>query len=53
MALAQWHGRRPQHRDHEADIREGGVWRFDMMRVLKGKQQRFPNLVGFLEIVPN
>ena len=38
---------------HEADIREGGVWRFDMVGVFEGRPQRFPNLVRFLEIVPN
>ena len=38
--------------NHEADIREGGVWRFDM-RAFEGQEQRFPNLMRFLEIVPN
>ena len=39
--------------DDFGDIREGGVWRFDMVGTFEGKPQRFPNLMGFLEIVPN
>ena len=53
-ALSQWYG--PDGlaiETHEADIREGGIWRFDMVGVFEGKQQRFPNLMRFLEIVPN
>ena len=38
---------------HEADIREGGIWRFDMVGTFEGKAQRFPNLIRFLKIVPN
>lgn len=34
-------------------IREGGVWRFDMVGVFEGREQRFPNLMRFLQIVPN
>jgi uncharacterized protein YndB with AHSA1/START domain len=54
LALAQWYG--PDGliiETHEADIREGGVWRFDMVGVFEGKNQRFPNLMRFLKIVPN
>lgn len=53
-ALVQWFG--PTALDiesHEADIREGGVWRFDMVGMFEGREQRFPNLMRFLEIVPN
>lgn len=53
-ALSQWYG--PDGlaiETHEADIREGGVWRFDMVGTFEGKPQRFPNLIRFLEIVPN
>lgn len=53
-ALGQWYG--PTDlviQTHEADIREGGVWRFDMVGMFEGRQQRFANLVRFLEIVPN
>lgn len=53
-ALAQWYG--PDGlsiESHEADIREGGYWRFDMVGTFEGRQQRFPNLMRFLEIVPN
>ena len=53
-ALAQWSGPAGLSIDcHEADIREGGVWRFDMVGVFEGREQRFPNLMRFLEIVPN
>lgn len=38
---------------HEADIREGGIWRFDMVGRFEGRDQRFENLVRFIEIVPN
>lgn len=53
-ALAQWYG--PDGLDietHEVDISEDGIWRFDMVGVFEGKPQRFPNLIRFLEIVPN
>jgi uncharacterized protein YndB with AHSA1/START domain len=53
-ALASWFG--PNGLDiesHEADIREGGVWRFDMVGFFEGQEQRFPNLMRFLEIVQN
>ncbi|WP_224702910.1 SRPBCC family protein [Devosia aquimaris] len=53
-ALAQWYG--PDGlsiESHEADIREGGFWRFDMVGFFEGREQRFPNLMRFLEIVPN
>lgn len=53
-ALATWFG--PDGlaiETHEADIREGGVWRFDMVGSFEGKAQRFENLVRFLEILPN
>lgn len=53
-ALAKWYG--PVGLDIEtleADIREGGVWRFDMVGEFEGKLQRFENHMRFLEIVPN
>ncbi|RCK20322.1 ATPase [Thalassospira lucentensis MCCC 1A00383 = DSM 14000] len=53
-ALAKWYG--PEGLDietKEADIREGGVWRFDMVGTFEGKPQRFENHVRFLEIIPN
>lgn len=53
-ALAQWYGPAAlKIENHEADIREGGIWRFDMVGVFEGKEQRFQNLMRFLEIVPN
>lgn len=53
-ALAEWYGPTDLRiESHEADIREGGLWRFDMVGVFEGRPQRFPNLVRFLEIVPN
>ena len=53
-ALAQWYGPAGLSIEtHEADIREGGVWRFDMVGVFEGKPQRFPNLMRFVEIVPD
>lgn len=53
-ALAEWYGPAGLSiENHEADIREGGVWRFDMVGVFEGQEQRFPNLMRFLEIVPN
>lgn len=53
-ALAQWYG--PDGlsiETHEADIREGGVWRFDMVGEFEGRPQRFPGLMRFLKIVPD
>lgn len=53
-ALAQWYGPAGLSIEtHEADIREGGVWRFDMVGEFDGLQQRFPNLMRFLKIVPD
>jgi uncharacterized protein YndB with AHSA1/START domain len=53
-ALGEWFGPTALGIEtHEADIREGGVWRFDMVGEFEGKPQRFPNLMRFLEIVPN
>ncbi len=53
-ALSEWYGPAGLSiESHEADIREGGVWRFDMVGMFEGKEQRFPNLMSFLEIVPN
>jgi len=54
QALAQWYGPAGfSIENHEADIREGGVWRFDMVGEFDGRQQRFPSLMRFLKIVPN
>lgn len=53
-ALAHWYGPAGLRiESHEADIREGGHWRFDMVGVFEGREQRFPNLMRFLEILPN
>lgn len=53
-ALAQWYGPTGvKIENHEADIREGGIWSFDMVGIFEGKEQRFPSLMRFLEIVPN
>lgn len=53
-ALTAWYGPAGLRIEtHEADIREGGVWRFDMVGVFEGQEQRFANLMRFLEIVPN
>lgn len=53
-ALAKWYGPAGLAIEtHEADIREGGVWRFDMVGAFDGKEQRFANHMRFLEIVPN
>jgi uncharacterized protein YndB with AHSA1/START domain len=53
-ALAQWYGPAGLAiENQQADIREGGVWRFDMVGMFEGQQQRFPNLMRFLKIVPN
>lgn len=53
VALARWYG--PTGLDietHEADIREGGHWRFDMVGQFEGHTQRFENLVRFVKIQP-
>lgn len=53
-ALEQWYG--PDGlsiENHHADMREGGEWRFDMVGFFEGREQRFPNLMRFLKIVPN
>lgn len=53
-ALSVWYGPAGLRIEtHEADIREGGVWRFDMVGEFEGKVQRFPNFIRFLQIVPN
>ena len=53
-ALSEWYGPAGLSiESHEADIREGGVWRFDMVGMFDGKEQRFLTLMRFLEIVPN
>lgn len=53
-ALAEWYGPAGiSIETQEADIREGGLWRFDMVGLFEGKEQRFANLMRFLEIVPN
>lgn len=53
-ALEAWYGPAGLRIEtHEADIREGGLWRFDMVGVFEGRQQRFPNLMRFIEIVPD
>ena len=53
-ALAKWYGPAGLAiENHEADIREGGVWRFDMVGNFEGQEQRFPNLMRFLEVVEN
>ena len=54
QALSQWYG--PDGlaiETHEADIRTGGIWRFDMVGVFEGQEQRFPSVMRFFEIVPN
>jgi len=54
QALAQWFGPTDLRiESHEADIREGGMWRFDMVGEFEGRAQRFPNLIRFLEIIPD
>lgn len=53
-ALSTWYGPSGLSIEtHEADIREGGIWRFDMVGEFEGKAQRFENLIRFLSIVPN
>jgi len=52
-ALSAWYGPAGLRIEtHEADIREGGIWRFDMVGEFEGKLQRFPNFMRFLEIAP-
>jgi Uncharacterized conserved protein len=54
QALSQWYGPTGLSIEtHEADLREGGVWRFDMVGEFEGRPQRFPNLMRFLKIVPD
>lgn len=53
-ALAQWYGPAGLSiENHKADIREGGEWHFDMVGMFEGREQRFPNLMRFLKIIPN
>ncbi len=53
-ALAVWYGPAGLSIEtHEADIRQGGRWHFDMVGAFEGKPQRFANLMEFIEIVPN
>lgn len=53
-ALAEWYGPAGLAIEtREADIRVGGLWRFDMVGMFEGQQQLLPNLMRFLEIVPN
>ena len=53
-ALAAWYGPAGLRIEtHEADIRTGGVWRFDMVGEFEGREQRFANLMRFVEIVPD
>ncbi|MFT6659285.1 SRPBCC family protein [Maritalea sp.] len=53
-ALAQWYGPVGLNIEtHQADIREGGEWHFDMVGVFEGHEKRFGNLMRFLKIVPN
>lgn len=53
-ALAQWYGPAGLSiENHKAEIREGGEWHFDMVGMFEGREQRFPNLMRFLKIVPN
>jgi uncharacterized protein YndB with AHSA1/START domain len=52
-ALAAWYGPDGLRIEtHTADIREGGLWRFDMVGMFEGQERRFPNLMRFLEILP-
>ena len=53
-ALAIWYGPASLAIETlEADVREGGVWRFDMVGEFDGKVQRFENHMRFLEILPD
>jgi uncharacterized protein YndB with AHSA1/START domain len=52
-ALAAWYGPNGfRIETHAADIREGGLWRFDMVGMFEGQERRVPNLMRFLEILP-
>lgn len=54
QALEQWYGPAGLSIEHhKTDIREGGEWQFDMVGFFEGREQRFPNLMRFLKIVPN
>lgn len=54
QALSQWYGPTSLAiESHQADIRAGGIWRFDMVGMFEGRERRFANLIRFLEIVPN
>ena len=54
QALSRWYGPAGLGIEtHTADIREGGIWHFDMVGIFEGKEQRFPNLMRFIKIVPN
>lgn len=45
-ALEQWYGPAGLTIEtHEADLREGGVWRFDMVGCFEGEHQPLPNLM--------
>ena len=47
-ALAEWYGPAGLSiENHEADIREGGVWRFDMVGVFEGRERRFRTSCAF------
>ena len=53
-ALSEWYGPAGLSiESHAADIREGGIWHFDMVGTFEGQEQRFAKLMRFLEIVPN
>lgn len=53
-ALAQWYGPAGLRIEtHSADIRAGGHWRFDMVGIFEGAEQRFENLMHFVEIIEN
>ncbi|WP_417308429.1 SRPBCC family protein [Devosia sp.] len=53
-ALAEWYGPSGLSIEtHEADIRTGGLWHFDMVGEFEGQPQRFANLMRFIEIVEN
>lgn len=53
-ALAVWYGPTGLTIETQvAEIREGGIWQFDMVGLFEGKEQRFGNLMRFVEIVPH
>jgi len=53
-ALSQWYGPAGLRIEtHSADIRTAGHWRFDMVGHFDGQDQRFANLMEFIEIIPN